>query len=104
MTNAKLAKHSFIHSLGVLVYIFLVVMLMQQGEKIFENVSEIWAAMTMLLLLVLSAAVTGLLVLGRPVWLYFSGQKSEALKMFFYTLAWLAGFMVLILVLLVIFH
>jgi len=50
----------------------------------------------MLLLFVLSATIVGLLVLGRPVWLYFNSQKQEALKMFFYTLSWLALFTILV--------
>ena len=46
----------------------------------------------MLLIFVISAAVTGFLVIGRPVLWYLDGKKSEALRLFGYTLVALAAF------------
>ena len=42
-----------------------------------------------LLLFVLSAAITGALILGRPVVLYLENRKLEAVKLFLYTVGWL---------------
>lgn len=55
-----------------------------------------------LLLFILSAAVTGALILGRPVLLYLENQKTEAVRLFIYTIGWLVVFtMMAFLVLLV---
>ena len=43
----------------------------------------------MLLLLVLSATITGALVLGKPILLYLDNKKADAIKLFFWTLGWL---------------
>jgi len=40
----------------------------------------------MLLVLVFSAALTGILIFGRPAIWYLDGKKSEALFLLFYTL------------------
>jgi heme O synthase-like polyprenyltransferase len=47
---------------------------------------------------VLSAAVTGGLVLGKPVMLYLDNQKTDAIKLFIYTLCWLALAVVILLI------
>jgi len=54
--------------------------------------------LSMLSTFVLSASITGLLVLGRPIHLYFSGHKKEGLILLFLTLAFLFVFVVFILV------
>lgn len=63
---------------------------MLNGEKYFESVNESIASIAFLTLFVLSAAVTGGLVLGKPVLMYLDNQKSDAIKLFIYTLCWLA--------------
>jgi hypothetical protein len=40
----------------------------------------------MLLLLVLSAAITGLLVFGKPIMLYVNNYRKEAVNLLLYTL------------------
>jgi len=42
--------------------------------------NEFWGPIAMLLLLVLSAAVVGLLVFGRPAYLLIKGRTDEAVK------------------------
>lgn len=53
------------------------------GEKTFLGPA------IMLLLLVVSAAVTGLAVFGKPVMWYLDGKKKEALSLFAYTIVFL---------------
>ena len=52
--------------------------------------------MAFLLLFVCSAAITGSLVLGKPVMLYLDNKKPEAIKFFLKTIGWL--FLILIMV------
>lgn len=92
----KILRYSFFHSLGVGAYITLLVWLMSNIEKWVQGPDNILAPITMLLLFVLSAALTGSLVLGKPIMMYLNGEKSEALKMFLFTVAWLFLFVVVL--------
>ncbi|MBU0598416.1 hypothetical protein KKF61_05535 [Patescibacteria group bacterium] len=89
MDKKKITLHSFLHSLGVVIYIALVSLLMTNSEKIFGEMADFWGPLAMLLLFTVSAAVTGLLVFGRPVYLFLQGMKKEAIQFTFYTLGFL---------------
>jgi hypothetical protein len=69
---------------------------MSNVERAFDNVPDVLAGMTMLTLFVVSAAVTGSLVVGRPILLYLEGKKQEAARFFGYTLGWLVAILVLL--------
>lgn len=102
MKNSKLIFISFLDALGVAVYVAIVSFIMQNGQRIFGKMDNFLGPIAFLLLFVLSAAITGALILGRPVILYFEGSKIEAIKFFLYTICWLffvtlIVFMVLIL-------
>ena len=91
------------HALGVLVYIFLISLLMINGDKLFGEVEGFVGMMGFLLLFVFSATVVGGLVLGKPLMLYLDKDRKEATQMLFYTVGWLliltvAVFVVMILV------
>lgn len=86
----KLIKNSLLSALGTVVYVAGVAWFMTSAEKGFlGNGKTIWAPIVMLLLLVISAGVTGGLVVGQPVMLYIDGKKKEAVKQFALTLMWL---------------
>lgn len=86
----NLRSLAFLHAVGVVIYTSLVAVFMQNGEVIFGSAKTLLVPVVILLLFVLSAAVAGALVLGRPIMLYFDGQKKEAVKMFIWTVGWLA--------------
>ena len=96
MTNIKLCKYSLIHSLAVIIYIFLVACLMKNAEQLFGQAEGIIGVVAFLLLFVLSAAVMGALVLGKPVMMFLAGDRKEAVKLFLYTILWLLGWLILI--------
>lgn len=89
MENKKIIKWSLINSLGVLVYVSLIATTFQNGEKVFGEMKNFVGPIAFLLLFVFSALVTGLLVLGRPVYLFLDGFKKEAVKMLIYTVGWM---------------
>ena len=93
----KILQRSLLNALGTIAYVSVVAIIMQNGEKIFENINETIAPIAFLTLFVLSAAVTGGLVLGKPVLMYLDNQKKEAIKLFLYTLCWLALAIVILL-------
>jgi hypothetical protein len=87
MKNLK--SLALLHALCTAIYVSLVALFMQNGERIFGKMDNLFGPVAILLIFVLSAAVTGSLVLGRPILMYLDNRKAEALKMFFYTLGWL---------------
>jgi len=93
----NLISRAFLHSLGILIYVLLIAAFLFNGQNIFGKDDKFLMPVAMLLLLVISAAITGALVLGKPVLLYMENKRPEALKLFFYTIGWLAVITVMVL-------
>lgn len=89
MKNSRLILTSFLSAGGVAVYTGAVSFVMNNGQQIFGKMTGVLAPVAFLLLFVLSAAITGGMVLGRPGMLYLEGHRVEAIKLFLYTLGWL---------------
>ena len=85
------------HSLGVLIYVSLIAAFLFNGQNIFGKDDKFLMPVAMLLLLVISATITGTLVLGKPILMYLDNQKPAAIKLFFYTIGWLAVITILVL-------
>lgn len=80
---------ALLNALGVAGYTVIIASIMQYGETIFGKMNNLLGPATFLLLFVLSAAIVGALILGRPVIMYLDGQKKDAIKMFVRTVLWL---------------
>ncbi|MFA4817799.1 MAG: hypothetical protein WC608_03730 [Parcubacteria group bacterium] len=93
--DKKIIKHAFLLALGEGVYITLVALLMFGIQKLFGAKPDpvIIAPIAFLLLFVISAAISGALILGRPVMLYLDGKKKDALQLFGFILMWLVLFL-----------
>ena len=102
----KLIKTGFLCALGEGVYIGLVVLLINTLGHFLGDTpdNKILAPLTFLLLFVLSASVSGALVLGKPVMMYLEGKKKEAVQLFGLTVFWLFIFFILTLASLFIFR
>ncbi len=98
MEKSKILNRSFIDALGVVIYITAIALFLSNGEKVFGHTSSFLLPLFMMLLLIVSASVTGFLVLGKPVQLYLDNQKKDALNLLWSTLAWLVGLAVIIIV------
>ncbi|MEK7067575.1 MAG: hypothetical protein AAB956_01095 [Patescibacteria group bacterium] len=96
MKKSDYIARSFINAAGVLVYISAVAWFMFNGKHIFDGPDNFMMPVFMLLLFVISASITGLLVLGKPISLYLEGLKKEAFTLLFVTLGWLVVFLVLV--------
>ena len=79
MKTSKLLIIALLSSLGASVYIAAVVLLMTNAQKFFSSPNNFLGSVAILLLFVISATIVGLLVLGRPGFLYFSGFKKREL-------------------------
>lgn len=90
----KIIKNALINSLLALIYIALIAALLTNAPRLFGQVNNILSGIAFLLTFVLSAAIMGIIILGRPILWYLNGFKKEAVKLIFYTL----GFLIIILV------
>jgi hypothetical protein len=86
----KLILRSFINALGTIAYVSAVSTVMSRLEKVFNQNDTVLAPIAFLTLFVLSAAVAGGLVLGKPILMYLDNQKKEAVRLFVCTIGWLA--------------
>lgn len=80
-------KTAFLNALATTVYIIAVGGFMYYGSIVkLGRANTFLIPMTLLLLFVFSAALTGFLIFGKPAELYVDGKKKEALSLLFYTL------------------
>jgi len=96
LEDKKLFFYGASHSLGVLAYVSLVVLFMSNTKNIFGQGDNPMIGVIMLLIFILSASITGSLVLGKPILLYLDGKKAEAIKLLFYTIISLAIILALV--------
>lgn len=95
MKKLSLAFLAFLQALGVTAYISLVAVFMTHAESWVGSINQAVAPVLFLTVFVLSASVTGALVLGKPIILFLENKKTDAIKLFIYTLAWLFAFVVI---------
>lgn len=96
MKNSKLIYYGIAQSLGVFIYTMTVVWFLFNGERFIGKSNSIWMPLAILMLFVVSAAVTGSIVFGRSVYLYLNGLKKEAVKLFIYTVLSLVSIIITI--------
>ncbi len=89
MKGPNIILTSFLQALGVFIYILLVVQIISALTHLFPEPDQFWQPVILLLLFVVSVAITGLLVLAKPIILYLDGLKKEAIKLFGWTIGWL---------------
>ncbi len=83
-----------LHALGTAIYVGLVASLLFYSPNIFASSPKetVLIPIAMLMLFVVSALITGSLVLGRPIMWYLDGKKKEAVSLLMTT----AGFLIII--------
>ncbi|MDP3901914.1 MAG: hypothetical protein Q8Q37_03020 [bacterium] len=97
MTKTTYILRSLVSGAGVFIYVSGVAWLGFNSQNIFgEPKDSFLAPVFVLLLFIVSAVVTGFLVLGKPISLYSNGLKKEALILLGLTLAWLIIFLVVV--------
>lgn len=96
MNINPILKHAVIDALLTVGYVLLVVAFLSNASSVFgnEEPKSFLIPTMMLLLLVLSAGVTGYLVFGKPVMWYIDGKKKESVMLV--TLTFLSLFVLLL--------
>jgi len=95
----QIVKRAFIDALATTAYIIFIVSFISSLQAFASQEDIIIIPIAMLLLFVISAAITGFLVFGKPAMLYIDGKKREAVSLLGYTL----GILVLITIIFFIF-
>ena len=86
----KIFQKAFINAIATTLYIILIASFMFSLQSFAQkDVKTVIIPIAMLLLFVLSAALTGSLVFGKPIMLYIDGKKKEAISLFAYTIGML---------------
>lgn len=86
----QLIWRGFLHAAGVVAYITIIAWTIFNGEKFFGVIDQQWwGPVLFLLLFVVSALITSLLVLGKPILLYAEGKRREGIILLFATASWL---------------
>lgn len=84
----ELIQQASLQAIGVLLYVSLVALFMKNANSIFGPMERsVFGPILFLMLFVVSAAITGLLVLGRAAYLFFSGNKKDAVLLIISTVA-----------------
>ena len=89
MISRKYILHSLLHALAVLAYVAIVAFVMQSTNDHFGNANDIIAIISVLMLFTVSAAITGSIVFGKPVYLFLNGEKKSAVEFLILTIGWL---------------
>lgn len=92
--NTSISLRGFLDALGTFAYVALVGLFMSNASIVLGNEDTLLTPIFALTLFVVSAAITGGLVLGKPLMLYLDGTKHEALRLLVITVAWLVVFLV----------
>jgi hypothetical protein len=93
-----LSLRSFAHAVGVLAYVAGVAWTMFNASAFLDDdQSGFLTPVFVLLLFIVSALVTGLLVLGKPIQLYLDGLRADAVTLLLAILGWLVAFLAAVL-------
>ena len=102
MKKTSLPLWGLINSAATLAYVIIVALVLNNSEKIFPKEDHFLTPVAFLILFILSALITGLLVLGRPIYLFLEGQKKEAVKLLLITAGWLFLLLIMLFALIIV--
>lgn len=89
MRMHNILKKAFMNAMGTAAYVVLVVLFIFSLQSFHQEPDTVIIPMAMLMLFVCSAAITGFLVLGKPLMWYIDGKKKEAVSLLAHTLGML---------------
>jgi len=99
MNSKTLVKVAFLNATGTFTYTTLVMYILFNGEHWSKPVESFLAPVLMLTLFMISATVTGGLVLGRPIYLIATKKIREGITLLIATLIFLCLLIALVLLL-----
>ena len=98
MKKSSYILRSLVNALGVVIYVSLIAFFFSHATILDKTTNTFLTPVLMLLLLIISASITGSLVFGKPITMYWDGHKKEAVTMLFTTLGWLVVFLLILVI------
>jgi hypothetical protein len=95
MSMIQIMRRGFVFASLTAVYILGVALFMGNAERLVGGGNGLVGGAAFLTLFVVSAAVTGSLIIGKPVLMYIDGAKKDAVRLFIANIAWLFAMLVL---------
>lgn len=95
MESSTLVKFALRNSLAATVYVAAVASFLYYGPKNFGPAHNVLVPIAFLLLFVVSAAITGTLILLQPARMYLDGSKKDGVNLLVYTIGFLLLFTVI---------
>ncbi len=92
----NITKNALINALAAIVYIAVVATVINYVPKFLGDKNGLLGSIAFLLIFVVSAAVMGLTIFGRPILWYLDGFKKEAVRLAFYTIGFLACALIIV--------
>lgn len=92
MKNSQIALQSLLRSLGVVLYVAGFAFLADSNIFKQNNAPEIFSIAFVLILFIVSASITGFLVLAKPIMLFMDGHKRQSVTFLFSVIGWLILF------------
>ncbi len=77
--NDAIIKSAILHAVAAALYVATVASFLFYAPKSFGPANTVLVPIVLLLLFVFSAALTGILIFGRPILWYLDGRKKESL-------------------------
>ncbi len=99
MNKSNLSLIGFLQALSLIIYCSLIAGLFWIADNYFRVPPRFLGTVIMLLLFVFSAAITGSIVFGYPVYLALNQKIKEALSVFAYTLLYCLAFIIIAIIL-----
>lgn len=100
MASKTLIVRAALNAFVTALYVALVALLITNAQALFGTPAPFVGPLAFLLLFVVSATITGSLVLGKPALLFLSGDKQAAIRLFLYTLLFLVVITLIVLAIL----
>lgn len=101
MSKNKILQRAFVDALGVVAYVGFFAWFVNSLHNWFGSDPGGWLGMVFFLMMfIISASVTGSLVLMKPILLFMEGERKEAVHLFLYTLGFLVLMALIVVVLL----
>lgn len=90
MKGSKIMGYGLLHAALAAAYITMIATIVSNGNELFGKKDGALSAIAFLLTFVLSAAIMGIIIFGRPILWYLNGAKKEAVQLIFSTIIFLA--------------
>ncbi|MCL5970710.1 MAG: hypothetical protein M1450_04390 [Patescibacteria group bacterium] len=91
---------AFLQATGLTIYIGLVALFMFNAERLFGSKIGVLGPILFLLLFIISATISGLIVLARPGFLFWEKRYKESFTLLGWTVGWLLLYFIIILLIL----